>query len=159
MATGLLVVMGAVAAAQAMAMSKVVVQALVAQAMDQMRVMVARVVLRVAAARAMAMKPMAVARGMAMGKVVVQALAAQVMERKKAMAMSKVAAQALAALAMAVSKVAIPPRAKPPTRLKCQSLLLKMCLGPVRRKKSKSLKFSGSQVGFSFGTGGLSMWM
>ena len=123
----------------------------------------------VAAARAMAMKTMAVAR--AVSKVVVQALVAQVMERKRvmeasrvaaalAMAMSKVAAQALVALAMAVSKVAIPPRAKLPTRLNRLSLLLKMCLGPVRRKKSKSLKFSGSQVvGYFFGTGGLSMWM
>ena len=124
MATGLLVVMGAVAVARAMAMSKVVVQALAAQVMERKRVMEAS---RVAAALAMAM--------------------------------SKVAAQALVALAMAVSKVAIPPRAKLPTRLNRLSLLLKMCLGPVRRKKSKSLKFSGSQVDYFFGTGGLSIWM
>ena len=145
----------AVAVARVMAMGKVVVQALAALAMERKKAMaMGKVVVQALAAQVMERK-----KAMAMGKVAAQALAAQVMERKKAMAMSKVAAQALAALAMAVSKVAIPPRAKPPTRLKCQSLLLKMCLGPVRRKKSKSLKFSGSQVGFSFGTGGLSMWM
>ena len=91
---------------------------------------------------------------MAMRKVVLQALVAQVMERKKAMPKRVMAKKVMAAAQAMVLKL--------PTRLmslKCQSLLLKMCLGPARGKKSKSLKFSGSQVGFSFGTGGLSMWM
>ena len=123
----------------------------------------------VAAARAMAMKTMAVAaaRVMAMGKVVVQALAAQAMERKRvmeasrvaaalAMAMSKVAAQVLVALAMAVSKVAIPPRAKPPTRLNRLSLLQKN----ARALRKRSLKFSGRVVLVTiFGMGGLPILM
>lgn len=113
MATGLLVVMGAVA--RAMAMSKVVVQALVAQAMDQMRVMVTLAVSKAAAAR--------------------------------------VALRVAASQAMVL---------KLPTRLmslKCLSLLLKMCLGPVRRKK-KSLKFSGRLGVYTiFGMGGLYILM
>ena len=142
MATGLLVVMGAVAVARAMAMSKVVVQALVAQVMERKK-------------------------ATAMSKVVVQALVAQAMERKRvmeasrvaaalAMAMSKVAAQALVAQAMAVSKVAIPPRAKPPTRLNRLSLLQKN----ARALRKRSLKFSGRVVLVTiFGMGGLPILM
>ena len=123
-------------------MSKVVVQALVAQVMERKK-------------------------AMAMSKVVVQSLAAQAMERKRvmeasrvaaalAMAMSKVAPQALVALAMAVSKVAIPPRAKPPTRLNRLSLLQKN----ARALRKRSLKFSGRVVLVTiFGMGGLPILM
>ena len=111
--------------------------------MDQMRVMVARVVLRVAAARAMAMR-----------KVVLQALVAQVMERKKAMPKRVMAKKVMAAAQAMVLK--LPTRL---TSLKCPSLLLKMCLGPVRRKK-KSLKFSGRLGVYTiFGMGGLYILM
>ena len=157
MATGLLVVMGAVAVARAMAVSKVVVQYLAAQVMERKKAMaVSKVVVQALVAQVMERKRVmeasrvAAALAMAMSKVAAQALVAL------AMAMGKVAAQALVAQAMAVSKVAIPPRAKPPTRLNRLSLLQKN----ARALRKRSLKFSGRVVLVTiFGMGGLPILM
>lgn len=87
-------------------------------------------VLRVAVAQAMAKKAMAAPQTVAVSKVVVQA---------RALAMSKRVVLA----------------AMPPTRLNRLSLLRKN----ARALRKRSLKFSGSQVGYFFGMGGLSIWM